>query len=204
MNLADKVTRFLRDNPEKKFTARAIAGWIFETYPDECRKKQERSTAKLNPLDSEEKLLNQLISEIGALRRNIQKKCTGIKNTEDRPRKYYFSESDEKNHQLEDGVSEHPQITEIDLYPILYQFLKSEFMIYSRRIDEKPSSNKRGRGGNKWLYPDLVGVKDLSHDWHREIKDCVKECSDRRAELWSFEVKIKINRSNVREVFFKL
>ena len=50
-------------------------------------------------------------------------------------------------------------------------------------------------------------MEDLSHDlmgqWCNAIKDCVKVYSDKRTKLWSFEVKVKINRSNVREAFFK-
>lgn len=75
--------------------------------------------------------------------------------------------------------------------------------MYSKRIDEKRSRNLRGAGGNKWLYPDIVGMENLSNDWHREIKDCVKQYADKKTKLWSFEVKILINRSNVREVFFQ-
>ena len=46
-------------------------------------------------------------------------------------------------------------------------------------------------------------MEDLSCDWHRETKDCVQQYSDKKTKLWSFEVKILINRSNVREVFFQ-
>ena len=52
LNLANTVVEFLQQNPEQKFTAREIANWIFETYPDECRQKQKRSTATVNPLDN--------------------------------------------------------------------------------------------------------------------------------------------------------
>ena len=46
-------------------------------------------------------------------------------------------------------------------------------------------------------------MQDLSGAWDREIKDCVKQYADKKTKLWSFEVKILINRSNVREVFFQ-
>jgi hypothetical protein len=46
-------------------------------------------------------------------------------------------------------------------------------------------------------------MEDLSADWSNEIKDCVKQYADKKTKLWSFEVKILINRSNVREVFFQ-
>lgn len=86
---------------------------------------------------------------------------------------------------------------------MLSEFLWSDLGIYSKRIDEKRSKNLNGAGGNKWLYPDVVGMEDLSSDWHEEIKNCVKQYADKKTRLWSFEVKILINRSNVREVFFQ-
>ncbi|EJF85987.1 hypothetical protein [Candidatus Bartonella washoeensis] len=70
-------------------------------------------------------------------------------------------------------------------------------------MTEKRSRNKNGAGANKWLYPDLVGMQDLSNEWHREIKDCVVQYFDKKTKLWSFEVKIFINRSNLRQVFFQ-
>ena len=74
---------------------------------------------------------------------------------------------------------------------------------YSKRIDEKRSKNKRGPNGNKWLYPDIVALENLSTDWNREVKDCVQHYADKKTKLWSFEVKILINQSNVREAFFQ-
>ena len=56
---------------------------------------------------------------------------------------------------------------------------------------------------NKWLYPDLVAMEDLSRDWDKDINDSVSLYADKRTKLWSFEVKVLINRSNVREVFFQ-
>ena len=73
----------------------------------------------------------------------------------------------------------------------------------SKRIDEKRSINSAGSGGNRWLFPDLVGMEILSEGWNREVKDCVKQYGDRKTRLWSFEVKKLINRSNVREYYFQ-
>lgn len=211
LNLANTIVSFLKENPEQKFTAREIANWIFETYPDECRMKQSRSTAIVNPLDSDTALLQQIVAEIGSQRPRLQKKNPEIKTTEGRPRKYYFTlktneeevltaDKIEIRNSKSDGLI---RTAELDLYPKLSEFLWSEHEIYSKRIDEKRSRNSRGAGGNKWLYPDLVGMEDLSQDWHQEIKNCVKQYADKKTKLWSFEVKVLINRSNVREVFFQ-
>lgn len=46
-------------------------------------------------------------------------------------------------------------------------------------------------------------MEDLGAEWHQEVRDCVNQYSDKRTKLWSFEVKLLINRSNVRECFFQ-
>lgn len=209
LNLLSTVTAFLVEHPEQKFTARKIASWIFENYPNECREKQNRSTATVNPLDNAKAVIQQIAAEIGAQRLRIQKNSQ-FKTTESRPRKYYFTnktDSDEieiaENETSPIANSDKQNPREHDLYPILSEFLWSELNLYSKRIDEKRSKNKRGPNGNRWLYPDLVGLENLSADWNREVKDCVQHYSDKKTKLWSFEVKLLINQSNVREAFFQ-
>ena len=72
LKLLNRVAEFLEQNPEQKFSARAIASWILENYPDECRQKQERSTARLVPLDNDKALITQIVSEIGSGRHNYR------------------------------------------------------------------------------------------------------------------------------------
>lgn len=211
LNIPQTVTDFLLKHPEQKFTAKDMAIWIFETYPEECRQKKKRSTATVIPIDNDDALVQQIAAEIGAMRPRIQKKHPNIKTTEGRPRKYYYTEAsdsaevDRAETQAEGpAISDQPvALREHDLYPLLADFLTSELSVFAKRIDERRSTNSRGPGGNKWLYPDLVGMEDLSADWNREIKDCVQQYADKKTKLWSFEVKILINRSNVREVFFQ-
>lgn len=214
LTLRDKIVKCLKEKPEQRFTVREIAEWIRDTYPEDFHKKQKRSKhfqAAVNSLDAEQATVNQYVSEIGRERPLLQKKHPEVKNTEDRPRKYYFTESTDST---EIGNAEGNEASpaskvngsstkEHDLYPILSEFLWSELGLYSKRIDEKRSHNTRGAGGNKWLHPDLVGLQDLGDDWHQETKECVTRYADKKTKLWSFEVKILINRSNVREVFFQ-
>lgn len=210
-NLSSKITLILENNIEKKFTAREIALWILETYPNECKQKKERSTAIVNPLDNDMALIQQIVAEIGSRRPRLQKLNPHIKSTEGRPRQYYYTNASDsaeicqvENTNLEKGAVEcNKKLKEYDLYPILSDFLRSEFSVYSKRIDEKRSSNFQGAGGNRWLHADLVGLENLSEDWHHEVKTSVQKHGDKITKLWSFEVKVLINRSNVREAFFQ-
>ena len=204
LGLPNKVLEFLQQNREQKFTAREIADWIFETYPDDCHEKQERSAV----IDNETALLKGIRSEITSYIPRLQKRHPEIKTIESYPLKYYLTESTDSAEIDQAEISEASPASkkkEHDLYPILSEFLWSELGIYSKRIDEKQSKNSRGPGGNKYRYPDLVGMEDLSGDWDDEVKQCVKEYGDekRRTKLWSFEVKRTINGSNMREAFFQ-
>lgn len=209
LNLAKVVLGYLKERPDEKLTARQIAEWIFETYPAECQEKKSNSRGDYIKTDAD--LMQQLVAEISSQRPRMQKRHPELKTTEGRPRKYYYSEKSDSAEvaavESEGAVSTtdttQSKIDEHALYPLLSLYLWEEFGVYSKRVDEKRSSNKRGPNGNRWLYPDVVGMEDLGSDWHQEVRDCVNQYSDKRTKLWSFEVKLLINRSNVRESFFQ-
>jgi hypothetical protein len=205
LNLQSIVVDFLAERAEQKFTARKIAEWIFATFPAECQDKKANSSFIKTDAD----LVQQLVAEISSSRPAIQKKNPQIKTTESRPRQYYWTA---KSDQVEITEAEESQkkstagggmIKESNLYPLISEYLWSELRIYTKRIDEKKSANKQGPRGNKWLYPDVVGMEDLTADWHQEVKGLVNEYADKRTKLWSIEVKMLLNRSNIREAFFQ-
>jgi len=207
LNLSKAMLGFLKERAEEKFTARQIAEWVFATYPDECQAKKASSKF----ITDDAGLVQQLVAEISSQRPALQKRHPELKTTEGRPRKYYYSE---KSDSAEVAAAEAGQavpaadagagkLGEHALYPMLSQYLWEEFGVYSKRIDEKKSSNKRGPNGNRWLYPDVVGMEDLGAEWHQEVRDCVNQYADKRTRLWSFEAKLLINRSNARECFFQ-
>ena len=209
LNLAKAVLECLKARPEDKLTARQIAEWIFGAYPAECQEKKSNSRGDYIKTDSD--LVQQLVAEISSQRPRLQKRHPELKTTEGRPRKYYYSEkSDVAEVAAAEGVITAPtadsndaKLGEHAMYPLLSLYLWEEFAVYSKRVDEKRSSNKRGPNGNRWLYPDVVGMEDLGAEWHQEVRDCVNQYSDKRTKLWSFEAKLLINRSNVRECFFQ-
>jgi hypothetical protein len=214
LSITKRVPEMLQKHAGEKKTAREIAEWIFKTYPAECEEKRKASTAKANPLDTDLALIQQIVAEIGAKRNAIERKNPNIRTTEERPRHYYYatqSVEDEANSttflqvsiKSESKDQSEARLNEHDLYPILATYLKADLDVHSLRIDEKRSKNSRGKGGNKWLFPDLVGLEDLGARWHREIKESTKERADTRTKLWSFEVKLVVNTANVREVYFQ-
>ena len=207
LNLPKTIVSFLKDHPDEKYTPREIADWVFKTFPDECQAKKQNSQR----IENDAELIRQIAAEIGSRSYKLQKRNSEIKMTEGYPRRIYYTEkSDSAEVAAAEGeatilVGGKPseKMREHDLYPILSSYLWMEFGLYSKRIDEKRSSNKRGPNGNRWLYPDMVGVEDLGEEWDQEIRDCVYQYSDKRTKLWSFEVKLLINGANVRECFFQ-
>lgn len=205
--LAQIVFNYLKQHPQEKFTARQIAEWIFATYPQECQQKKEQSLS----ITSDAELIQQIVAEIGSQRHTMQKRHPEVKTTEGRPRRYYYSEKSDSAEvaAAESGMSGHKKNTDTSkldeqaLYPLLSQYLWEEFGVYSKRIDEKCSSNKHGKNGNHWLHPDIVGMEDLGVNWHPKVRECASQYFDKQIRLWSFEVKLILNRSNVREYFFQ-
>lgn len=209
LNLRQTVIDFLKSHADQQYTARDIAHWIFENQRKACEEKRRNSKQDLS---SDEAFLWQLVAEIGANRPEIQKKEPSIRTTEGRPRRYYYAHPDfdavlrpthEETTASGEAKSGKEKLAEHDLYPLLCRYLHAEFGLYPKRIDEKRASNRNGPKGNIWLYPDLVAMEDLGAEWHKDIRDCVRHYGDPRCRLWSFEVKLKLTRANVREAWFQ-
>ncbi len=208
LKLRERVFELLEAHPEKRFKAREIAEWIHENFPNETAEKIEKSSF----LTDESSLLYQLVAEIGSNRPQWQKKYSNLRTTEGRPRKFYWTEKSETE-EVEEAESEFPtsrsddplqvRYAEKELYPKLIEFLGAEFGARGLIIEESRSSNRRGRGGNKWLYPDIVAVEALTKNLNAEVVEALKHSGEQRARLWSFEVKKLLNRSNVREAYFQ-
>lgn len=213
MNLRERTFELLKSAPDKRFKAREIAEWIHETYRAETLDKMSRSSF----LESEAALLNQLVAEIGANRPAWQLRFINLRTTEGRPRRYYWTEKTETEEVTEaeaidpiapvsmERKNDLPQknVLERELYPMLIDFIRSETGASAFRINEATASNRRGPGGNKWLYPDIVAIESLTADMNNEVVAALQHSGERRARLWSFEVKRLLNRSNVREAYFQ-
>lgn len=209
LNLKQRVIEYLQSQPDTQHTARELAQWVFQQFPVECA---EKKAASASYIQTDADLVQQLVAEISGSRPRWQQNHPKLKTTEGRPRRYYWSELNAEAEVvaaegLEQAPSQpssvNPVLNEHGLYPLLKEFLGVEQGVNAMRIDEKRSSNRVGSGGNEWLHPDLVGLEDLTAEWVRELRECVGILSERRARLWSFEVKLLINRSNARKSFFQ-
>ena len=201
-SLIQKVEAFLQGHPEQRFTAKNIAKYIVESSQEEYKKKAEQYKQTSD-------VVQQVAAEIGSSRKRLHEL---IRSTESRPREYYWSDkSDEvlvdeaevNGPILSPNESKGTGSKESELYTPVCEYLADEHSLYSKRIDEKKSSKKKGEGGNHWLHPDVVAMEDLTHRWDKRVKDCVDACKGKTVRLWSFEVKVAISRSNIRDCYFQ-
>ena len=68
-----------------------------------------------------------------------------------------------------DVVNNREAESEKELYPILINVL-NESSIYAKRIDEK-LTEKGKKGLNKWINPDIVGVKYYFEEYSDNVND---------------------------------
>ena len=210
--LKEKVIAFFEQNSDQQATCGQIAEWIIQEYPNDCAQKMANSIR----INNKDKLPSTISAEINSHYINIPHKLLreglervkingfwGIRRTKSISNtKTINSNSSLKtiNTNLEPKTNK--KIDEEDMYDPLIKFLSSKHGIRCKRIEHR-NAKKRGRGGDMWLYPDLVGLEDLSGDWSSRVRECVKLYSDKMSKLWSFELKKEITVSNVREYFFQ-
>jgi len=201
IDLRTTVVQILKDNVGKKLTARELANEVLNRKPVDVEEKRKNSGFK-----TMEDCLSQLVAEIGASKNAIIKKDFHVRLTEERPRKYLYDLNITKENETIIPESAATVFQDNDdeyaLYPKLCAFLYSNNNIYPKRIDEKTSSNNKGKKGNIWLHPDIVGLEFLASNYDEHIREFMNNVAPiEKIALYSYEVKISLTKSNVRECF---
>ena len=201
IDLRTTVIMILKDNNGKKLTARELANEILKRKPNDVEEKRKNSGFK-----TMDECLSQIVSEIGAAKNAIIKKDFHVRLSEEHPRKYFY-DSDATKNNIEIITKPATEVFEENddeyaLYPKLCSFLYSNNNIYPKRIDEKTSSNNKGKKGNIWLHPDIVGLEFLASNYDEHIREFMNNVAPvEKIALYSYEVKINLTKSNVRECF---
>jgi hypothetical protein len=96
------------------------------------------------------------------------------------------------------------KLQERDLHSVLvaYAFGDSHFKANLKTIYHENSS-KATKGQNEWLHPDLVGVYFPFRDYKSETLEIQNHLSITSIKLFSFELKISLNFSNLRQSYFQ-
>ena len=93
---------------------------------------------------------------------------------------------------------------ERDLHPLLsyFAFHDNHFNCITKTIYHE-GSEKKEKGLNKWIHPDLVGAYLPFNNLKNETIDLSKLFYDSLYRLFSFEMKKKITIGNLRESYFQ-
>lgn len=102
-----------------------------------------------------------------------------------------------------------PRFSERELHPVLVKFADTYHHFRGVKIKTilHEHSVKSKRGFNKWLHPDLVGAyfpfNDRVREYESEIIEFQHALSLTAIRLFSFEVKVRVDMSNLRECYFQ-
>ncbi|ECZ4226993.1 HrgA protein [Campylobacter jejuni] len=110
---------------------------------------------------------------------------------------------DNKN-EITNEKQEKNKFHERDLHPLLVKFLYEnlDFNLNCKTIYHEQS--KKGKGGeDKWNYPDIVGVYFPYDDYKKETITLLENIKQNSYKLFSFELKIALNFSNLKECYFQ-
>lgn len=100
--------------------------------------------------------------------------------------------------------SETKKFHERDLHAMLvaYAYGDTHFKANVKTIYHE-TSIKGVKGQNEWLHPDLVGVYFPFRDYKNETLDIQNHLSISSIKLFSFELKVNVSFSNLRQVYFQ-
>ena len=212
------MVAFFERNSDQQATCRQIAEWIIEEYPNDCAQKMADSKNK--NIDNNKKLAGQISAEINGsyiqaphilLRKGLER----VKIENDRGKHVWIfhrtkstpntktksSKSSPKIINTKPKTNKKPDEKEKRMYNPLMKFLREQHKIGCKRIDHRTSKGSEIK--RQWLYPDLVGLQDLSKGWDHTLRAFVRRLSDKMCKLWSFELKKEITGSDVRQCFFQ-
>ncbi|WP_120939338.1 HTH domain-containing protein [Helicobacter pylori] len=128
------------------------------------------------------------------------------------PQETSNAEDDEQSECSGTAKKQKISFNERDLHPLLVKFLSEDpnFKLLCKTIRHEEC--KKGEAGEcKWNYPDIVGVyfpynnnKYFPYnEYKEETLKFLHHTGQKRHELFSFELKIRINFSNLKESYFQ-
>lgn len=99
-----------------------------------------------------------------------------------------------------------PKYKERALHPVLSFYVNSNLAfnrgrpVYTKTIMHEKALKP---GLNEWVYPDMVGFYSPITDWKSEVIELNKILDNNSILLYSFELKIVLNKGNYRAAYFQ-
>ncbi|MFP6075554.1 HTH domain-containing protein [Helicobacter pylori] len=113
-------------------------------------------------------------------------------------------EDDEQSECSGTAKKQKTSFDESDLHPLLVKFLDTDlnFKLLCKTIRHREC--KKGKLGEcMWNYPDIVGVYFPYNKYKGETLKFLHHTGQEKHKLFSFELKIRINFSNLKESYFQ-
>ncbi|WP_332774158.1 hypothetical protein [Phenylobacterium sp.] len=209
ISLSKLVLDYLTRNAGTRLTVGEIALALSDEHPARFKAKREK-------LGSKSALVTQVTREIYGRRAAMVRQFSQILTDASRsPIRLFVEAADELEVVSEPTAAEiisapdeneavaAEQRREHGLYAPLQAYLAEAHGVVSKRIRESTSSNRRGRYGNRWLHPDIVGMMTPGLHWEDLVRQCSSAMPMRKAKLVSVEVKLALTASTVRASFFQ-
>ena len=124
-----------------------------------------------------------------------------------RPRRFFLTGklTTEKAEELskkqdEIRIVDKSKLVEGNLHPILSYFISINFKAYAKTINHLKSTKKQF---GEWVHPDMVACYFPRGDWDDNVVDFSQAIGNLSIKLYSFEIKIRLDFSNLRESFFQ-
>lgn len=93
-------------------------------------------------------------------------------------------------------------VKERELHKYLTYFADRQLNTYTKTINDKKSSKSK-KGSNEWVHPDMVGIYTPREDWDVVVLDLNGLTGSTTIKLMSFELKVNLDFTNLREAFFQ-
>lgn len=125
--------------------------------------------------------------------------------TSKRPSMFYLKDIDAENNAETEVIELEPSgFKERDLHILLssYVYVSPKFRCVTKTIYHE-RTGKTKKGYNQWLHPDIVGIHFPFGDYSEETLELQRMVGNRPYKLYSFEIKIALNISNLREYYFQ-
>ncbi|MCZ2299864.1 MAG: hypothetical protein LC134_10345 [Chitinophagales bacterium] len=96
-------------------------------------------------------------------------------------------------------------LSEIELHPYLVKFAHDRFGVFCKTINALKATNIKNKIG-KWTNPDIVGINPVILGLNKLFQNEIQKLglfSTKVVEFYSFELKVKLDKSNITEAYFQ-
>lgn len=114
--------------------------------------------------------------------------------------KKYFNEAATEKLIDDQPVDEKEHLLEKELHPVLVSYLKNFWNVNAKTVNHlKSTCSKTG----EWMHPDIVGAHFAFEEFDKDVVDLYNNTAKACVKFYSFELKRKLDFSNIRESFFQ-